>query len=783
MDSETQEIIDYFLSESRDTLQEVEPLLIELEGGQAPGDEGLAAIFRLFHSMKGTAGFLEFQSIERVTHSAENILQRLREGSLELDQNIIDALCETLDFINDRLDCVERTGSDSGAESQADALSDRLGHIVLGDSGAGPSDEEQGASEERVAETHFGASLGLSFQVNQEVVQQFIGEAEDLLGDVEAALLAMDEDAISDDELSSGYRSLHSFKGNGGFLGFVDLEALSHTAENIFSALKDGEYGATPDLIAAMFATLDELKGAVRKLPEEQPTIPGLAEVQARLEQAGEAARSARAGGAAAAPEAPPVLEVPEMPELVAPVIEAPAPKKPAAPPPAKPVAAAPAKPVAAAPAKPAAAAPKKPAPAPKKVAPPEPDLSDADASRQDGQKGQAPKRRDTLRVDVEKLDLLMDLVGELIIGTTSVIHNQDVAALELESFQKSAMQLNRITRDLQDVAMSLRMVPIDATFRKMIRLVRDVSRKQGKQVHLAIEGAETEVDKTVAEIIADPLVHLMRNAIDHGIEDEDARRAAGKPAEAHLGLSARHQGGEIWITVSDDGRGLDRKKLLAKARDRGLPEAFRDDLSDAEVFSFIFAAGFSTASTVTDISGRGIGMDVVKRNIERVGGRIDIESTAGRGSAFTLRIPLTLAIIEGMLMRVGPAYFTIPLLQIRESVVLTPKQITTLSNGQEVARIRNQLLPVLRLHDFYGLTPDAVDMEDGIFVIVEDGDQQVCMFVDQLVGQRQTVVKSLSGYLGDIRGLSGCTVLGDGQISLIIDVQNLLQNYMRGAA
>ncbi|MEO0605547.1 MAG: chemotaxis protein CheA, partial [Myxococcota bacterium] len=383
-------------------------------------------------------------------------------------------------------------------------------------------------------------------------------------------------------------------------------------------------------------------------------------------------------------------------------------------------------------------------------------------------------KKHETLRVDVEKVDRLMDLVGELIIGVTSVAHHPSVEGLGSDHFEKSAAQLTRVTRDLQDVAMSLRMVPVRNTFRKMKRLVRDLAKKLGKQIRLEITGEETEVDKSVAEVIADPLVHLVRNAIDHGLETPAERTAAGKGPEGTVHLTARHQGGEVWIEIIDDGRGIDREAVYARAQSRGLTDVPFEDLADREIDQFIFLPGFSTAVQISELSGRGMGMDVVRRNVDSVNGRIEIQSQPGRGSRISLRIPLTLAIIEGMLVRVGQSCFTIPLLQIRESMVVTRDDITVLSNGQEIVKIREQLLPLLRMHQFYDIPSDATDVSQGIVMVVEDAGVPLCLFVDELIGQRQTVIKGLSGYLRAIRGLSGCTVLGDGRISFILDVASL---------
>jgi two-component system chemotaxis sensor kinase CheA len=315
-----------------------------------------------------------------------------------------------------------------------------------------------------------------------------------------------------------------------------------------------------------------------------------------------------------------------------------------------------------------------------------------------------------------------------------------------------------------------------------MVRLVRDLSRRQGKRVSLEISGEDTEVDKSVVEAISDPLVHLIRNSIDHGVESSAERVAAGKPAEGRIWLTARQQAGEIRIEVRDDGRGLDRARILRKGIERGLVKGDGADLSDADVYKLIFEPGFSTAAAVSDISGRGVGMDVVKQNIESVKGRVEVSSVAGAGSTMALRIPLTLAIIEGMLVRVGQSRFTLPILSITETVTATARDITRLTNGAEVVRVRGRLLPVYRLHELYQLKPDSTRIEDGLLVVIEDGNQRVCVLVDELIGQRQTVVKSLSGYLGSVRGLAGCTVLGDGSISLIIDVAKLIQDVYAAA-
>jgi two-component system chemotaxis sensor kinase CheA len=394
--------------------------------------------------------------------------------------------------------------------------------------------------------------------------------------------------------------------------------------------------------------------------------------------------------------------------------------------------------------------------------------------------KSEAPRTRServtdvTARVALEKLDSLMNLVGELIIAEAAVTHNTDLQGLHLESFQKSAMHLNRITRSLQDVAMSMRMVPVRHTFRKQLRVVRDVARELGKNVELKLEGEETEVDKSVVEALNDPLVHIIRNAVDHGMEDPEERAATNKEETGVVTLTAIHQSGEVWITVQDDGRGLDREKILAKARERGVVGNEGAQMSDRDVFNLLFAPGFSTAAKVTKISGRGVGLDVARRNIEQLGGRVDIDSVLGEGTTFTLRIPLTLAIIEGMLVRVGFSKYTVPLLNVRETVRVSSEALVTLPSGQEVVHIRDQIFSLVRLHEIHHIQPDSRNIEEGLILVLESSGERYCLFVDDVLGQFQTVIKSLGEYFQDIRGISGCTILGTGEVSLILDTDEM---------
>lgn len=324
---------------------------------------------------------------------------------------------------------------------------------------------------------------------------------------------------------------------------------------------------------------------------------------------------------------------------------------------------------------------------------------------------------------------------------------------------------------------MTIRMIPVSGLFRRMIRLVHDISVKAGKKVELVLVGEETEIDKTVIETITDPLVHLLRNSLDHGLEPPDERLAAGKPEKGTVSLTASHEEGEVWVVIEDDGRGLDRDKILEKAISKGMIDGDGSDTSDNEIYNLIFAPGFSTADQVTDISGRGVGMDVVKRNLEKIKGKINVTSTPGQGTKITLRIPLTLAIIDGMLVRVGATTCIVPTLAILEAFRPTMEQMTITPEGDELARVRENFFPVIRLHEMLEREPDSRKLPDGILIVLEYQNTRFCLFVDEIVGQQQTVIKGLSEFIGNVTGVSGCTILGDGGVSLILDVGGLVES------
>ncbi len=385
------------------------------------------------------------------------------------------------------------------------------------------------------------------------------------------------------------------------------------------------------------------------------------------------------------------------------------------------------------------------------------------------------------ISVNVSKMDQLMDLIGELVISESVVLQNPDlkVPGLNLNNFTKAAAQMAKISTDLQNVIMSMRMVPLTNTFQKMNRIVFDVSRKLGKDIEFEMIGEHTEVDKNIIEHISDPLMHMVRNAVDHGIETNEERAAAGKTEKGKVTLSAKTEAGKVWISVEDNGKGLDREKILTKARKQGLLEEGKPDsaYTDKEVYQFITQPGFSTNEKVTEYSGRGVGMDVVVQNLQSVGGVLDIDSTAGQGSTMSLKIPLTLAIIDGIVMETGDASFVLETGVIKEFVRVNEEMMIHEPSGDEYIMIRGECFPVLRLGEWYGMEQAQYrqSVEDGMMLIIEMEDRELCLFVDKLVGEQEIVVKPIPSYIKKVKGLSGCTQLGDGSIALILDPAGLM--------
>lgn len=556
-------------------------------------------------------------------------------------------------------------------------------------------------------------------------VPEFIGEARGHLADAEVAMVELSRDAGDAESLNLTFRAFHTIKGVAGFLNLGAIVDLAHAAETLLDGGRAGRYrfeAIDIDLVLAAGDMIQQLIAALEG--DDAPRAAEWEHLKRALAARAEGERRASVDapdGAADGPREPARASGPQGPVVPA---QRPAVSKPA-------------------------------------------------------------RVERTVKVGTARLDMLVDMVGELVIAQSMVLQDPAITALDSLTLSRNISQVGKITRDLQAAAMSLRMVTVKATFQKMARLVRDVASKSGKQVELSIVGEDTELDRNVVEQISDPLVHMIRNAVDHGIEAPAERAAAGKREEGRLTLRAYHQGGAIVIEIRDDGRGIDRAKVLAKAVAKGLVAADADasTMTDAEVFNLIFAPGFSTAEAVTDLSGRGVGMDVVRRNIEALRGKIEIESELGHGTTFHLRLPLTLAIIDGMIVRVGSSRFVVPTLCIEHSFRPELDDVIYVADRGECVRVRGAVLPIYRLKELLGQADGGDQLEAGILVVVETDGQRTCLFVDEIVGQQQVVIKSLGVSREQAPGLSGGAIMTDGRVALILDVGGLVSGVLPATA
>ena len=676
------------------------------------------------------------------------------------------------------------------------------------------------------------ASLG----DDAELIADFLVEAREHLSLIEGQLLTLERDPGAMEIIHAVFRAFHTIKGLAGFLGFSVMQSVAHEVETLLDLARNEKIRidtpivdvvlASADFLLVEMASIDRVLGGaesadpadssglverIRSLAvtsqgiQQETASPEPAQAVANAVSAAPAAPVAKAAvketkkaaakgkttkkkaaGAAGAQEAQPAAALPEVveqddeveddffpaatsafltapeapkPEPVAVVPAAPVPTPKVAP--AEKVAVAPAKPAPAAPVESRAVVPAKPA---EVARTPEPTKTPDSGS---------------VRVETAKLDYLMDMVGEMVIAQSLIRHSHVLLSSTDSRLIGDLSHLARVTAEVQRATMSMRMVPVANLFQKIERVIRDLSRKAGKQVMLQTSGTDTEVDKTVAEELSDPLLHMVRNSVDHGIETPEERIAAGKAPVAIIKLAAYHQGGQIVIEISDDGRGLNAEKIRLKAEEKEIitPNA---QLTELEVYQLIFAPGFSTAEKITDVSGRGVGMDVVRRNVEKLRGRIETQSELGKGTTFLLKLPLTLAIIDGLVVEVGNNHYIVPLSVVREIFQPLASTLFSVEGKEEMVLVREQLLPIVRLNQRLGVKSRIETPSQGLLVVVESENKLYCMLVDDLLGKQEVVIKSLGETFQDASGFSGCAVLGDGRVGLILDTDGIYRGRRR---
>ena len=628
-------------------------------------------------------------------------------------------------------------------------------------------------------------SEGFDNDEMKEIVQDFLQEASEMLEGLDNYFVQLENNPEDRTLLNEIFRTAHSIKGSAGFIGLNRIVEVAHHAENVLNQLRTGNMRAEPAVVDIILESMDALKVLVNEVRTGEQADVDIDGINMKLDlllQWGEDTHSEtpgeEAGGAdsemASAVREEKVLDTRAMPKEEASLEESSLPETSAVPPPLPPS-----------------------PPSPPPVSHPGPQVVRPASSREEAQNAEAgsPKGAEgggggeadqTIRVEISRLDSVMNLVGELVLGRNRLVKlSGDIDGLtdferRIKEVAEAISQLNRVTTDLQTAVIKTRMQPIKKVLGKFPRMVRDLSRKMGKSIRLELSGEETELDKSVIEEIGDPLVHIIRNSIDHGIEMPDDRIAQGKDSEGVVRISAYQEGNSIVIEISDDGRGIDAEKIRRKAVEKGIiTEADAMRLTDSEAVNIIFMPGFSTAEKVTDVSGRGVGMDVVRTNINKINGSVEISTQKGAGSTFTIRLPLTIAIIQALMVTIGPETYAIPLASVVETVKITEKDIKTLS-GSEVLNLRQQVLPLIRLRDEFKVPHqgDGTGIPEGQYVVVvQVGSKNLGLVVDRLPYQEEVVIKSMGQILSGIRGLAGATITGDGRVVIILDVGEILQD------
>lgn len=703
------EFLEFYLLDSQEQIEKLGAglLLLEKEGNNSALINDL---FRSAHSLKGASGTMGYTSIVALTHSAEDLLDRLRQGKIEVSMDLIDVLLSMTDRVKAMLAQVEQH-EEISVEYQD--IVDEMKALLKGGGSAVPKQVI------KVSEETNNDFVPLDFSLSKEEKATIIDAIS--LGH---SIYQLDV-KFSPNTLMKAVRAVMAVQRMEN-LGTV-VKALPSVEE-----LENGSYESFSILVLSDDAQ-EEIRSEILEVSEiDEVTInvyPALESEEAQSEQMQTSAQVLQAKEEAAAASNVAVFQ--------GETLEATTPKNPVV-----------------------------------KVAPPAPVAS-----------GEGNQQVHTIRVDTVRMDALINLVGEMVITRTRLVqigldlkdqHKMDPL---VNNLNETTVYLGRLMNDLQESAMRLRMVPIGTVFSRFPRLVRDLSRKTRKEIELVLKGEDTELDKTVVEVIGDPLMHLIRNSVDHGIEHPEERLAAGKPELGQITLDAYHDGNHIAILVADDGGGLDLPKIRQKAIERGLISA-QEELTDREIANLIFLPGFSTADKVTDISGRGVGMDVVKKALNNLGGVIDIDTRKGYGTTFTIRLPLTLAIIQALLVEVGTEVYAVPLSSVLETLLVDRKDIKTVG-GLPMVQLRGNTLPLISLQEKFELpTPETASAE--VFVVVVGlGDKTLGLIVDGLRGQQEIVIKSLGDMLNNLPGIAGATILGDGKVTLILDVGSLLQDIL----
>ncbi len=760
------ELLAEYLEEQKNRLEQIEGHLLSLENEASEG--ALADLRRALHTIKGDSGFLGLSEVVQITHEAETFLE---ENSPPFD---LENLFAVKDWLTRAFEDLTANGQLSpGTKATQSQLLGKLGSQAQSSSGeeigAPPLEAEPDAASlqsqpdlpEDVSPLEESASPSggkISLSADESLLVDFISESKEHLEEATAQLLSLENDPNNEESINSVFRAFHTLKGIAGFLNLDEIKVLAHDTENLLDLVRRRELELTPGLTDLVFEALDWMTRLINNIGDglqSDGMLISEPELNPFIEKIKASATTNGDGGGA------PGLPTSKLGEILVKsgavdrnqmneaIEEA-------------------------------------------KIFEPEKKIGEVLVEKnlvssetvnsalkeQHQERLQASRKavelKETLRVDYARLENMINTIGELVLAEAMITQDEVILDIHSENLTKKLYNLRQVSRKLQELGTTIRMIPISGTFQKMARLTRDLSRKSGKPVLFTSKGDETELDRAYVDMIADPLVHMIRNAVDHGIETPQERVKAGKPEEGLIHLRAYHEGGNIHVEISDDGKGIDQEVIYNKALEKGMISE-DEKLTEQEIYQLIFLPGFSTASSVTEVSGRGVGMDVVRRNIKELRGQVTITSELGVGTNFKIILPLTLALIDGMLVKSGEERFIIPVLSVVESIRPTPEMLSTIVGKGEMISLRNRQLPLFRLYKLFNIQNAKKDISDCLVVVVENDGRQIGIVVDDLIGMQQTVIKGLGQGLIDTRGLAGGSIMADGLVGLIVDIPGLM--------
>ncbi len=772
-----------FISDVNTLLTETESDILSLE--KARDDELVNRIFRSFHSLKGEANLIGLTNLGRLAHKVEDLLERVRSHKISFDSTIASFLLDIIDIIKSYLSVLSSNTESAFSEDfgdilrildnvlnpskdvsqiDVDVLSDfdkrkrnkegiedsQSGRRVYVDSEGG--DEDGAKKESSPVGSQAGEWQGhppvVDLSDGGQLLSEFISEASEHLNTAEEAILILEKNPEDKESIDKIFRAFHTIKGVAGFLELNDIKQLAHSSESLLDLVRKGILQFEKDIADIAFSSIDGLRKLIELLAEQIANDGKLVspyyDISQQIEAIDKIIKDNADKNKKDIPHRP-VGEILIDEERVTPheldmalEIQKRSPNK--------------------------------------KVGELLQEMHAASAKdikhALDIQKGNVTQN--SIKINVDKLDLLIDLVGELVISETQVIQNPCLREIEDRRLNKDLSELDRITRLLQEVAMGMRLVPVRPTFQKMLRIIRDLARRSNKEVEVILSGEDTEIDKNMVELISDPLIHMVRNSVDHGIEEKEERIRKGKSPVGRIELAAYHKGDNVIVEIKDDGAGLNKEKILTKAIERGLIQE-GETLPDNRIYNMIFEPGFSTADKISDISGRGVGMDVVKRNIEQLRGKIEIETEKDKGSVFSIHLPITLAIIEGIIFTIGVERYILPINSVVEFINPQEKFLTNLVGKGEVYKLHDRIYPVIRLAEYFDVRPIYDDFEKSTLCLIESDYGRAFIVIDELLGQQQVVIKSLGHALKDVKGISAGAILGDGRVGLILDVNGIV--------